>query len=482
MSLDNVDFSNIRTALSSLPSDHDADGEHKPSPDEIFAPEQHATALDPYTSVVVGARGAGKSFWAGVLNDDDNRAVAAQFYPHLGLNSLIVASGYSTPSQKRVLDALVPSGEENELAYLFWQSAIIKYAVEKMNPDAAPKKLASYMKKYADPEDAELYLIKLDKQLEKSNKVLLITFDALDTIAKDWNRATLILDALFEVVWSLRVRKFIKPKVFIRPEQLNDESLRFVEMPKLRSSRVELHWSQSELYGLLFSRLAFEAKSKDFLRLCSLIGYPAVINNFKKRVVWPLMHDKSAQKVLMTCIAGPYMGNNYKKGGTYDWPYKHLSDANGEVTPRSFVKLFVEASKHSSSELKQVISAEGIRHGLREASKVRVDQLVIEYRWIRRALAPLAGLRVPCEPSEVYERWKDTNTIKVIMDAAADKNSGFLPPFSTFIRSNRSAALLEAMTKIGVVEYRQDGRIDIPDLFRVAALMLKKGGLPPIRK
>lgn len=482
MSLVNVDFSNIRNALSSLPSDHDADGEHKPSPDEIFAPEQHATALDPYTSIVVGARGAGKSFWAGVLNDDNNRAVAAEFYPHLGLSSLIVASGYSTPFQQRVLDNLVPPGEENKLAYLFWQATIIKYAVEKMNPTAIPKKLAVYMKKYADPEDAEIYLVKLDKQLAKSDEVLLITFDALDTIAKDWGRSTLILDALFEVVWSLRSRKYIKPKVFIRPEQLNDESLRFVEMPKLRSSRVELHWSQSELYGLLFSRLAFEAKSKEFLKLCSTLGYPAVTNNFKKRIVWPLMHDKSVQKTLMSYIAGPYMGNNYKKGGTYDWPYKHLSDANGEVTPRSFVKLFVEAAKYSSNEVKQVVSAEGIRHGLREASKVRVDQLVIEYRWIRRALAPLAGLRVPCEPSEVFERWKDTNTIKVIMDAAADKTSGFLPPFSVFIRSAKNEALLEAMTKIGVVEYRQDGRIDIPDLFRVAALMLKKGGLPPVRK
>ena len=84
---------------------------------------------------------------------------------------------------------------------------------------------------------------------------------------------------------------------------------------------------------------------------------------------------------------------------------KHLGDATGQVTPRSFIKLFVEAAKFGQSPSQQSISAEGIRHGLREASAVRVDQLAIEFKWVSRALAPLAGLRVPCEPQAIYERW-----------------------------------------------------------------------------
>lgn len=482
MNVDDIDFYSIRTALSRLPSDHDAKGEHKPSPDEIFAPEQHANALDPYTSIVVGSRGTGKSFWAGVLNDDDNRAVASDFYPHLNLNSIIVADGYSSTAHQRYLDNLVPSGMESESAYLFWQATIIKAAAEKLKPDALPKKLSSYMKKYSDPEDAEIYLQRLDKLLSKNENILLITFDALDTISRDWHRSTLILDALFEVVWSLRARKYIKAKVFIRPEQLNDESLRFIEMPKLRSSRVQLEWNQVELYGLLFSRLAFECKNEDFINLSSKIGYKVPSDDFKRRKFWTLTHDKNAQKKIMNFFCGPYMGTNYKKGGTYDWPYKHLADANGEVTPRSFVKLFVGASRYSDSTHKTVISPEGIRHGLREASKVRVEQLVIEYRWISRALAPLAGLRVPCEMVELFERWKKSNTIKVILEAANSKDNGFLPPFPNTVRTARNEALLDSMAKIGVVEYRQDGRVDIPDLFRVAALMLKKGGLSPLKK
>jgi len=75
-----------------------------------------------------------------------------------------------------------------------------------------------------------------------------------------------------------------------------------------------------------------------------------------------------------------------------------------------------------------------------------------------------------------------SNTIKIILEAANNKESGFLPPFPSTVRTSRYEALLESMAKIGVVEYRPDGRVDIPDLFRVAALMLKKGGLSPLRK
>ena len=176
------------------------------------------------------------------------------------------------------------------------------------------------------------------------------------------------------------------------------------------------------------------------------------------------------------------MGRTNKKGGTYDWPYKHLGDAVGQVTPRSFIKLFVEAAKFGQAPASQVISAEGIRHGLREASKVRVDQLGIEYKWVRRALAPLAGITVPCEQQAIFDRWSDTNTVKQILEAAGDEQQGFLPPFPVPSKGNELESLARAMQRIGLLSYRDDGRIDIPDLFRVAALMLKKGGTPPRQK
>jgi len=195
-----------------------------------------------------------------------------------------------------------------------------------------------------------------------------------------------------------------------------------------------------------------------------------------------LLDNASLQRSLMKEIAGPYMGRGYKKGGTYDWPYNHLGDSNGEVTPRSFIKLFVEAAKAVLTSSPTVLSPESIRHGLREASKVRVDQLGIEYPWVKRALAPLAGLTVPCAVDAIYARWSDSGTTEAIATAAIDPDRGFTPPVSPNAQGNPNELLAAAMERIGLLAYRHDGRVDIPDLFRVAALMLKKGGTPPSRK
>ncbi|BEN10475.1 hypothetical protein SMETP3_09630 [Serratia marcescens] len=490
--MNTINYSKISEALASLPSDHDASGEYKPTVDEIFAPQQHANALDPYTTIVVGARGTGKSFWAGVLAQKDTRDVAAQSYPNLGLEKLLVAEGYNGFLSTRILQELVPEGQESKKSYEFWQASIIM-AIDRMIAEEKgvkfKEKLSDYIKRYSDPEDADLYLSDLDDKLEEDEKTVLITFDALDKLSKDWSRSNLLLDSLFEVVWDLRIRKRIRAKIFIRPEQFNDDSLKFVEIPKLRSSRVELEWTQIELYGLLFSRLGYDqSKNADeFLKVAKSIGAPFKPLPHKQRRNWNLVSDKKIQKDMMTALAGPYMGKNFKKGGTYDWPYKHLADANGDVTPRSFLKLFSEAGKFGSLLQDRAISAEGIRHGLREASKVRVEQLVVEYQWVKRALAPLAGLRVPCTEEDILSRWEDSNTIEVIMNASQSDSGGFLPPYPYPLYKKlkgeaKLSALADSMAKIGLFEIRADGRFDIPDLFRVAAKMLKKGGITPTAK
>ena len=482
-----IDFSKIRSALAALPSDHDASGEHRPTVDEIFTPDQHANALDVNTPVVVGARGTGKSFWAGVLGQDDTRAETARAYPNLGLDRLIVRPGYSglpddeTISSK-VIDARVPKGTEAERAPDLWQAVMMRAARSALRPSETPRGIREFMEEYADPEDAAEELKLLDRQLTESGRTLLVTFDALDTLSREWVRSSLLVDALFEVVWALRARRSIRAKVFIRPEQLNDESLRFVELPKLRSGRVELEWNQVNLYGLLYWRLSASVEEdvmKPFRALVEETGASIPTDTAMRSRRWPLLTDRNVQKPVMDRFAGLYMGRGAKKGGTYDWPYKHLGDAVGQVTPRSFIKLFVEAAKFGQAPPSQVISAEGIRHGLREASKVRVDQLGIEYKWVKRALAPLAGVTVPCELQVIFDRWGETNTIEKILEEASDAQRGFLPPFPLPSKRNKSEMLASAMQRIGLLSVREDSRIDIPDLFRVAAMMLKKGGTPP---
>jgi len=186
------------------------------------------------------------------------------------------------------------------------------------------------------------------------------------------------------------------------------------------------------------------------------------------------------QSRVMEVLAGAYMGDGpsgYKKGKTYEWPVAHLADAFAEVTPRSFLGLMIAAAKYGAVPNDRVITPEGIRHGLRAASKTRVDQLHQEFLWIKGVLAPLAGLLLPQSEDEVFNAWRKTKTLaQLTADAKASK---YLPPFE-IAKSNSERDLFLALQKIGVMFSRKDGRLDMPDLFRVAARLLKKGGTAPV--
>jgi hypothetical protein len=480
-----IDFSAIRLSIASLATDHDAVGEYKPTVGELFAPEQHRSALAPSTQIVVGARGAGKSFWAGALAQEETRELASKLYPRLGLDRLVVRFGYNGFDTdggiaRSTLDARIPNERDHDKAVRVWQAVILRSARSAELGEANPESITQLFDTFADPEAFDAEMRRIDEFFHSSQKVLLVVFDALDTIAREWPRLTALTDALFEAVWSLRARKAIRAKIFIRPEQLNDEALKFVELPKLRSGRVELEWNRTDLYGLLFSQLADAERrvgGSSFRALAIREGAPIPDESVEKLRGWELVTNAEIQKKLMEQLAGHYMGASRTKGATYPWAYKHLADGKDIVTPRSFLKLFVEAAKHHQIPSGQCLTAEGIRHGLREASKVRVEELTREYRWVKRALAPLAGLKVPCQRTEIYILWRKSDTVSVIRKESSKEE--FLPPFpsSKQIVSSAEEMLESAMERIGVLYYRPDGRVDMPDLFRIAARMFKLGGV-----
>ena len=125
----------------------------------------------------------------------------------------------------------------------------------------------------------------------------------------------------------------------------------------------------------------------------------------------------------------------------------------------------------------QVISAEGIRHGLREASRARVNQLELEFPWVKRVLVPLSRLQVPCTASVIRDRWEEIETIPAIFQRA--ERDEFLPPFDPKAEGSSDERLIATLVRIGILTVRADGRFDMPDLFRVAARLLKKGGVAP---
>lgn len=463
-------------------------GADKAKLQDVFAPTSHSKALDPATALVLGARGAGKSFWASVLYNQDTRQLAADLYPRLELGRLRVEIGFGGVGRagvsKAVIDELVPQGQEKKTAGPFWQAVIAGEALKVIEPGQKhnPKDM---LDRFADPQDWADAMAEVDDKLTKRGESLLIVFDALDAISEDWGRLSGLIDALMRSVWELRGFNAIRAKLFMRPDQLSELTLRFVELPKLRSGAAKLGWGQTDLYGLMFARLAFDEVAKEaFGRFLDARGLGKLPEKQEELRTWKLSSNKTQQEKLFEAMAGSFMGAGPRKGKTFDWPFNHLADGLGDVTPRSFLILMQNAAELSQSRDTGalILLPQTIRDGLRAASKVRIEQLNTEYPWIKRVLQPLAGLRVPAEPEVFYDAWKENATVEAAVKIARKENA--LPPISIgkplkSSLSNKEAELAERLAKMGVLTSRPDGRYDMPDLFRIGAALLKKGGVTP---
>jgi len=483
----NIDFAIIRDGLARLDASASSStsGDDRPLPKEIFAPEQHVGALDPNTTIVLGARGTGKSFWAGVLAHPDTRNIAVEAYPRVGLQNLDVQLGFTGQDgdgsvTRATIDAQVTVGSERAQGVLLWRCVLLRAVLRATRPELPPQRISRLMEEYADPEEWEEAMERADRALRKSKRRVVVIFDALDSLAVEWGRLRDLTDALLEVAWTIRGYGAVRAKLFLRPDQMADIGLRFVELPKMMAGATTLLWTPTNLYGMLFARLATDQESvlrRNFRNLLESCGVVPPPDNAGIGGRWMLSKDRSAQARVFSKMAGIYMGRSNKKGRTYDWPTNHLADGHGEVTPRSFITLIRAAANTPQTVEGQAITAEGIRNGLREASKVRLEQLDTEFKWIKRVLAPLARLQVPCNEPLIIERWRESTTVEAVMQRASARE--FLPPFDLSIEGDHDHKLVVKLVQMGVLSRRSDGRYDMPDLFRIAARLLRKGGVTP---
>lgn len=471
----------VRAWLASLPSDvsHDAHGLHAPTPEEMYTPTRHARALSPETTLVAGGRGTGKSFWSGALLTPACREVTARAYPHLHLDRVSAQAGFTGLTgaagiDRDKLDACVPSDGDLAAARAFWWATVLR-AVS-LDRGEAPPPLRELLPE-ARKGMVDAALDAADARHAAAGTRMIIVFDALDTVAVTWPRRRMLTQALLEVVWSMRSWRNVRPKVFIRRDQLDDDAMSYVELPKLRAGAVDLEWRGLDLYALLFTRLYLSPCAASFH---AILEDPSPLAEVRERLrseAWPLRQDEARQRAAMSRLAGEFMGdgpNGKKKGTTWDWPLNHLKDALDEITPRAFLTLIIAAAG-SGSAPERAIPAAGIRlDGMRAASQVRVDQLYQEFLWIKSALAPLAGLLLPATEDTLFSAWRAARTLEVIASDSADR--GYLPPYSG---APSEFALVEALRRIGVMLRRPDGRLDMPDLYRVAARLLKKGATAP---
>lgn len=485
MSIDNA---RIRSAIAEAARSLDqAQAVGTQSPGFTYVPPTHARALDFEVTLVEGMRGAGKSFWWSRLASDAHRSFIHAGFPEAKLPDKVeIRQGFGTGS----LSAQYPDAEQLiDLVDTYrprsiWRAVLAFHA----GFDGDFAKLSTWTQRVkwvqANAETYALELAAADQRLEKKSTKLLVLFDALDRLADEWQHIRPLAKGLLQVALDMRSTRSIRCKVYLRPDMLeDDEIVSFPDFAKLNAAKVSLRWQRADLYALLYQCLgnasigaeAFKRLAGEFLGGKSLKSTQAF---------WvlptPLRIDEDLQERVFERLAGKAMGSSTKRGKPYTWLVNHLQDGREQVSPRSFFAALNTAANLAGGDDDLPITYRGIQRGVQEASTIRVDEIKEDYPWVTVLMAPLYGnLTVPCTFGDLAAIWKKDDTMAQLQSwVRRQGKAAKLPPQH---QEQGPQGIVIDLEGLGILNQMEGKRIQMPDVYRVAFGLGRRGGVKPLK-
>jgi hypothetical protein len=486
MTLTRDDFAALRRGLAELPRLAYYAAGQPIDPEGIFFPTSHAKALDPDVALVVGNRGVGKSYWAGALAQNDARERVAQAYRRqLKLDGLTVRFGFADAEgggDALVSRSVLESAPVQTPPAQIWRAVVLRYLASIIKAEIPDGFAELIVWINANPEKQQKIFRDADAYLQESGQTALLLFDQLDQLAEEWTRINELTMGLLQIALAIQSYKSIKIKIFMRVDQYEYKELfRFQDASKIRGAAVRLQWRYSELFSLLFLELERNRTSADvFQECCKISGVMFELGQESSALPLELVASEARQKKVFEVIAGTAMGGGKKRGEPYSWLPVHLSDSHNEVSPRTFLYCLRSAAQSPLIPEASAIDYKDIINGVRDASRQRLTELEEEYPWVSAVLEPLRGVHVPALREEFTSRWEAGSTIREIF-WNADSNRLWRSFFEgpSMVGRTEEEALLNLLHEIGVIDVRKNGKIDVPDIFRVRAGILRRGGVPP---
>lgn len=454
-----------------------------------YMPAGHAKALNPDTMLVEGIRGAGKSFWWSALQSPEHRSMFNKVFPKIGIDrDTIVSSGFGEKpiSDYPSKDVLLKLLESNLDARQIWRTVVLRSLSAKHKIGDTLLRLKDWPSRVQwvanNPEEADNIASIADEKLEESGVYQLILFDALDRTSDKWEYMFTLINGLLQVLLDFRYYKRIRLKAFVRPDHIEGASVTaFSDSSKMLSQKVDLNWPRNDLYGLLWQHLANEPNGGHIFRdgCKKFLGI-----EFKQHQdVWllqdKLRNDEEMQKIFHA-ITGPWMGSDRRRGKPYSWLPSHLGDTRRQVSPRSFLAALRKAAEDNSfPSHTYVLHYESIKRGVAKASEIRVDEMKEDYPWVDTLMKPLKGLSIPCEFKEIRDRWKRDNALAKI-SKEIENTSVKLPPSRL---TSGPDGVRKDLESLGLFErMSSDDRVNLPDVYRVAYGMGRRGGVKAVAR
>jgi hypothetical protein len=485
-----------RNAFLNLPQESSHIATNAPRWADVFTPNDHQGALDPNRCVVVGDRGTGKSFWSSVLINQDIRNLVAKQYPRLRLDRIegkLAFSDGGMAALHPVSSEIATIAQMGYAAEDLWRAVLLSFSP--FPPIDIPPHRAGWQSVVewvaSDPARRNAEFRALDQSLTEAGKTYVLVFDALDVIADQWVAIRSQLEGLIKLALAVRALQSVRMKLFIRPDIADDRRLWAVgDASKLRHSEVRLAWRRRDLYGLLWTLLANTPDGDESRGGEAFREHCAKVFNAKFdyqddswRPPRRFVEDEDRQQEIFHALAGDYMGAGPAKGDTYKWVTNHLADAAGFAAPRSFLLAMKEGAGKTKSR-ETVLDKSGIESGARDASKVRVQELSEDYRWMGTVLKAMDGLVVPLTKQNLVGRWQQQRTLAAlkVLTNSEDRDRRFIPPGDVLDTEDESEAyskLIDQLMRLNIFFELSDGRINMPDLFRLQANVKRKGGMKP---
>jgi len=477
-----------RTALVQALSLRTGHAESTP-PQLIFPIAEHLRALEAEVVLVVGDRGTGKTQLKNALDRPEVRDALVRHAPSVRVPIGAVTWSTGWPLGVEGPDSgswrtLLGSGATGDDHIAIWAAYLLRTVKSSLT---APERAETEAVLAARGVDAQAVLRAhraagvsiaasldaLDQRLERDGRWLYVAYDELDTIVlDDWETMGRAIRGLVSF-WAAYARRWkrLRPKIFLRSDfYKHHRDVAGADVAKLAGNRVELQWSDKNLYGALIKHVL---NPQDNVAAGSLRNY------FARSVVTthdavlgeiPVLGKATDAKPFIDRLVSEYMGANSGKGLSFRWILDHLRDGNGRAVPRSLVWLVEFAAelelgqpRASRSHLLHHVS---IRNALDRVSTEYVTQArTHELVWLDGLARRLQRDReVPWRRREIMR----------LLSADFDEPwsaSGARPP------GRSSEELLDNLVELGVLRARANDLFDVPDLYLQGLDLRRKGGV-----
>ena len=458
-------------------------------PTDIFPVPEHLRALEAEVVLIVGDRGAGKTQLKNALTKADVREALVRHAPGVRVPSGEVLwlqgwpLGTGGPDSRGWMELLRDSPPGDDLVAI-WSAYLLRAVkpyllpaeleetspIHQVRAVDARAVLASYQQVGVA---VTAVLDALDERLTHEDRWLFVAYDELDTVVlEDWRAMGAVIRGLVSF-WAAYARRWrrLRPKLFLRSDFFkHHRDVAGADVAKLAGNRVELQWSDKNLYSALLKHIlnkvdvSGDRPLRDFFSRTVRTTQDAVLG------VLPALSQATDAKPFVARLVSEYMGANEGKGLSFRWILDHLRDGNKHAVPRSLV-LLIEQSAEFELDRPLATGAHllhhvSVRNALDSVSVEYVNQAKThELRWLdglarrlgrdrkvpwtRRELIKLLGFEFP-------ESWSST---------------GARPP------GNDPEEVLESLIELGVLRPRPGDLLDVPDLYLDGLGLKRKGGV-----